>query len=119
AVAEQVQAAAEQLAREAAASEERRQRILRQEAEEAAAAEVAAALEAEEKSRADKQAEETLAWRRIGGLIGKTQSILRDGSTARAMGLRRAIEEKLQTAPGAAPAHITRQLQQLDEKLVL
>ncbi len=55
--------------------------------------------EAEEKVQAERLAAEAAAVRRIGGLIGKVNSAIREGNTGRAAGLRRAIEEKLPTAP--------------------
>lgn len=79
-------------------------------------AEAAAVRDAEERLSAARLAAEALTLRQIGGLIGKANSALRDGSTGQAAGLRRAIEEKLPTVP-AAPAYLTRQVQQLDAKL--
>ncbi len=81
-----------------------------------AAAEAAAVREAEEKARAEKLAAEALALRQVGGLIGKANSALREGNTARAAGLRRAVEEKLPTVP-AVPAFLASQVLQLDMKL--
>jgi hypothetical protein len=81
-----------------------------------AAAEAAALRETEEKARAEKLAAEALALRQVGGLIGKANSALREGNTARAAGLRRAVEEKLPTVP-AVPAFLASQVQQLDMKL--
>jgi uncharacterized protein DUF349 len=99
---------ARQAAREAAAAQADAEAQLRQEA--------AALREAEEALRAQKRAEEELLFRRIGGLIRNANEALGAGNTQRAAGLRRAIDEKLSTAP-AAPAYVTRQLQQLDDKL--
>jgi hypothetical protein len=81
-----------------------------------AAAEQARVLELERKARAEKQETHALAVRQLGGLIRKAHGALNDGSTGRAAGLRRAIEEKL---PAAAPlpGHLTAQLLQLDAKL--
>jgi hypothetical protein len=81
-----------------------------------AAAAAAKIREAEEKIRAEKLAADALALRRMGGLVAKASSALRDGNTGRAAGLRRAIDEQLPTVP-AVPAHLTRQVQQLDAKL--
>jgi hypothetical protein len=109
-------AASRELAAANAAAEAERVRELEQKANATAAAERAAVLEAERKSRAEKQEAETMALRQIGGLIRKASLALNDGSTGRAAGLRRAIEEKLAAAP-PLPGHMTNQLQQLDKKL--
>jgi hypothetical protein len=52
----------------------------------------------------------------LSSLMRKAGAALRDGSTARAAGLRRAIDEKVQDLP-ELPTHLTSQLQQLDTKL--
>ena len=109
-------AASRELAAANAAAEAERVRELEQKANATAAAERAAVLEAERKARAEKQEAETMALRQIGGLIRKAGLALNDGSTGRAAGLRRAIEEKLAAAP-PLPGHMTNQLQQLDKKL--
>lgn len=88
----------------------------RDEAAARAAAEAAAVREAEDKACAERLAAESLTLRQIGGLIGKANSALRDGSTGQAAGLRRAIEVKLPTLP-VAPPYLIRQVQQLDAKL--
>jgi Domain of Unknown Function (DUF349) len=88
----------------------------RDEAAALAAADAAALCEAEEKARTEKLASEALALRQVGGLIGKANSALRDGNTARAAGLRRAVEERLPTVP-AVPAFLASQVLQLDMKL--
>jgi hypothetical protein len=88
----------------------------RSEAQALAAAEAAALREAEEKARNEKLAAEALALRQVGGLIGKANSALREGNTARAAGLRRAVEEKLPTVP-AVPAFLANQVLKLDMKL--
>jgi hypothetical protein len=80
------------------------------------AKEAAAVREAEEAFRAAERAAAEQLVRQIGGLIGKAHGALRDGNTQRAAGLRRAIGEKLQASP-TLPMLLTRQLQQLDEKL--
>jgi len=117
------QQAAEQAARQAA--HVMRQHAL-QAAQEAAAAEAEAAAqllrqaaavrEAELTARAQQLAAEEQVFRQIGGFIRKAHGALEDGNTQRAAGLRRAIAEKL-PATAAAPAHLTRHLQQLDDKL--
>ncbi len=121
------QQAAEQAATEAAAQAARHLRECElQAARDAAAAqaevdahlakEAAAAREAGEALRAAERAAADQLVRQIGGLIGKAHGALRDGNTQRAAGLRRAIGEKL-PASAAMPMPLTRQLQQLDEKL--
>jgi hypothetical protein len=122
---------ARQAAEEAALKAARELREREQEAAEAAVAAAAAARaeaearlreaaaavrEAEEKERAEKRAAQEQLFRQIGGLMRLAHAALKDGSTQRAAGLRRAIEEKLPGAP-ALPASLTRQLLQLDEKL--
>jgi hypothetical protein len=78
--------------------------------------EASAARDAEERARAEKLAVDEQIFRQIGGLIRKANGALNDGNTQRAAGLRRAIEERLPSAP-TLPTHIVRQLQQLDGKL--
>jgi hypothetical protein len=78
--------------------------------------EAAALREAAETARAEKRAAEEQVFRQIGGLIRKADGALSDGNTQKAAGLRRAIEEKWPTA-SAVPTHLTRHLQQLDDKL--
>ncbi len=78
-------------------------------------AEVAEARERDSAAQAQKIAAEDHLLRQIGGLIRNANGALADGNTQRAAGLRRAIQEKWTTV--AAPAHLARQLQQLDEKL--
>ncbi|HXA35743.1 MAG TPA: DUF349 domain-containing protein [Steroidobacteraceae bacterium] len=115
---------AEQSAQQAALRAARKEAVARA-AEEAqrrheeltfAAAEAAKVRQAEEKARDEKLAAEALALRQIAGLMAQANGALRDGNTGRAAGLRRAIEEKL-PAVGAVPAHVARQVQQLDAKL--
>jgi len=108
--------ASRELAAANAAAEADRVRELDEKARATAAAERAAVLEAERKVRAEKQEAEEMALRQIGGLIRKASLALNDGSTGRAAGLRRAIEEKLATAPPLS-GHLTSQLQTLDKKL--
>jgi hypothetical protein len=79
--------------------------------------EAAAAIHgAEVRELAEKRAAEERLFRQIGGLIRMADAALREGGTQRASGLRRAIEEKLPSAP-TLPSSLSRQLQQLDEKL--
>jgi hypothetical protein len=108
--------AARELAAANAAAEAQRQREMQEKAAATAAAEQARVLEEERKARAEKQEAQATALRQIGGLIRKAHGALSEGSTSRAAGLRRAIEEKLATAP-PLPAHLVNQLQQLDKKL--
>ena len=84
--------------------------------ERAARQEAAALRETEERALAEKRAAEDSFFRQIGGLIRKANGALGDGNTQRAAGLRRAIDEKLTNAP-TLPLYMTRQLQQLDDKL--
>ena len=108
--------ASRELAAANAAAEAQRLRELEDKAHAAAAAERAAVLEAERKARAEKHEAEATVLRQIGGLIRKAHMALNDGSTGRAAGLRRAIEERSAGAP-PLPGHMTNQLQQLDKKL--
>jgi hypothetical protein len=86
----------------------------------AAAAEAAAAAaelrQAEQRERTAHRAAEALAVRQIRGLIGKTESALRDGQTGRAAALRRALEERLPTLP-VAPGALARRVLKLDAQL--
>lgn len=110
--------AASELAAANIAAREREQRELAEAAAAQAAAEAAAIEAARRKALEEQQAAETAAVRQLAGLIGKARAALRDGGSGRAAGLRRAIEEKLPTAP-PLPPHLTRQLQQLDEALTV
>jgi hypothetical protein len=113
------QKAAEQGAREA---DER----ARQAAQEAASAqadaeaqlrnEAASLRAAEEAARAEKCAAEERVFREIGGSIRRANAALSDGNTKKAAGLRKTIDENLHMAT-AIPPQLTRQLQQLDDKL--
>ena len=114
--AETARRAALDAAREAAAVQAAEEARRHEETAAFAAAEAAARREAEERARAEKAAAEALALRQLSALIGKAHGALRDGRTSQAAGLRRAIEEKLQTAP-PAPPYLTAQVQQLDMKL--
>ncbi|MDP8986563.1 MAG: DUF349 domain-containing protein [Pseudomonadota bacterium] len=113
---EQSDRAALQAARERAATLAAEEAQRRSEAAASAAAEAATIRAAEEKARAEQAAAEALASRQLGGLIAKAHSALREGTTGRAAGLRRAVEEKLSRMPGV-PAHLATQVQQLDAKL--
>jgi hypothetical protein len=86
------------------------------EAEARAREEAAAIRESEERQRAQTRAAEEEIFRKIGGLIRMAHAAIRDGGTQRAAGLRRAIGERLR-ADMALPANLSRQIQQLDEKL--
>ena len=108
--------ASRQLAAENAAAEAQRLAELEEKAAAAAAAERARIREEQSKAQAEKQEAEALAFRQLGGLIRKALSALNEGSTGRAAGLRRAIEEKLANAPPLSP-YLTNQLQQLDTRL--
>jgi len=108
--------ASRQLAAENAAAEAQRVREIEQKEAAASAAERAQADAEARKARAEKLAAEALAFRQIGGLIRKAQSALNEGTTGRAAGLRRAIEEKLANAPPLSPS-LTSQLQNLDTRL--
>jgi hypothetical protein len=119
AAARAAQQAEQQSARDAL---ERERLAAEQQAQEQAAAESAIKMQAstvrdaEEQARAQRRAAEEEAFLKIGGLIRMALAAIRDGATQRAAGLRRSIEEKLPSAP-ALPISLTRQLQQLDEKL--
>jgi hypothetical protein len=108
--------ASRQLAAENAAAEAQRVKELEDKATAAAAAERAQIESEERKARAEMLAAEALAFRQIGGLIRKAQSALNEGSTGRAAGLRRAIEEKIAGAPPLSPS-LTSQLLNLDTRL--
>jgi Domain of Unknown Function (DUF349) len=108
--------ASRHLAAETAAAEAQRLAELEAKAAAAAAAEQARIREEDRKAQAQKQEAEALALRQLGGLIRKALSALNDGSTGRAAGLRRAIEEKQVSAPPLS-TYLTHQLQQLDDRL--
>jgi Domain of Unknown Function (DUF349) len=102
-----------------AAAEAQRLRDL--EEKEVAAAAVAAAersriLEEQRKAQSEKQQADAMALRQIGGLIRKASGALNEGNSGRAAGLRRAIEDKLATAP-TLPAHLASQLERFDARL--
>jgi hypothetical protein len=108
--------ASRQLAAQNAAAEALRLRELEEKTTAAEAAERARIRDEQRKAEAEKQAVEALALRQLGGLIRKALSALNDGSTGRAAGLRRAIEEKLATTPPLS-TYLTNQLQNLDSRL--
>ena len=117
------QQAAEQAERLAARDADEMARQAAREAEQAASdaqseqqRQAAAAQELELQAAAERRAAEEQAWRKIGALVRTANAALNDGSTQRAAGLRRAIAERLQSAP-VLPVFLTRQLEQLDGKL--
>jgi hypothetical protein len=108
--------ASRELAAANAAAEAQRLRELEEKAAATAAIEQARVLDAQQRAQAEKQGAEELALRQIGGLLRKALGALNEGGTGRAAGLRRAIEEKLPSAP-PLPAYLASQLQRLDTKL--
>lgn len=117
------QEAAESAARAAReVAREQARRLVEAEAErlrEAAAQEVAARAaqrDAEARAHAERAAAEGIVLREAAALIGKARAALRDGSTGRASGLRRALEEKLASLP-VVPAPLARQVLALDATL--
>jgi hypothetical protein len=123
------QHAADKAAGQAAREERERARqaaeaaaLARADAEAQLRNEAASLREAEEAARAQKCAAEERVFRQIGGLIHRANAALREGNTKKAAGLRSAIDEALHMAPEIPlapeiPPHLTRQLQQLDQKL--
>ena len=109
-------AASRELAAANAAAEAQRRRELEEKATATAAAEQARILQEQHQAQAEKQEAEEQALRQIGGLIRKALGALNEGGTGRAAGLRRAIEEKLPSAP-PLPTYLANQLQRLDTKL--
>lgn len=93
-----------------------KQREQEEKAAASAAAERARLVEEERKAKAEKLEAEAHALRQIGGLLRKAHGALATGSSKTAAGLRRAIEEKMASAP-PLPAHLATQLKQLDAKL--
>ena len=114
--AEELHQAQAKAAREAALAEAALEAERRNEALVEASAVAAKNREAEEKERAEKLAAEAAALRQLRSLLGGANVALREGHTARAAGLRHAIETKLPTLP-AVPAHLASQVHQLDSKL--
>jgi hypothetical protein len=119
-IAEHFRKAEAKAAREVAAANEaaaaQAQRHEHDEAAARAAAEQAQAQEERRKAHAAKLAAETHALQQITGLVRKAHSALATGSSKSAAGMRRAIEEKLASVPHL-PAHLAKQLKQLDAKL--
>ena len=74
------------------------------------------AYEQWEKAAAEKAAELQSAQRHIGGLIRKANETISAGVLGKAVGIRRAIDEKVQSF-GQLPNHLSNQLEQLDELL--
>ena len=115
------QAAREQAAALAAAEAQRlRELELQASAEAAAAAEQDAAPEEQKpepvaKPEADQQPEQQ-AIRQIGELVRKAREALSEGSSTRAAGVRKTIEEKLAKA-SPLPATLASQIQQLDRQI--
>ena len=107
---------AQRRARTESLAREHDEALQREQAEAAAAAAAEQVRSAEEQERTAKASAEANAARRASGLLAKTYSALRDGDTGRAAGLRRAIDESLSPLP-AVPAHLARQVTQLDAKL--
>ncbi len=91
------------------------------EAQSAADAQTLAAADverdAQERVVEQARAEAEQRLRRIAGLIRQASRALDEGSTQRAAGLRRTLEERLAPPSPVLPAHLARQLQRLDEKL--
>ncbi len=108
--------AAEELAAANAAAAAQKEREQHEKADALAAAERIRLQEEERKAQAEKQAAEAQALRQITGLVRKAHAALASGSSKSAAGMRRAIEEKLPTVPHL-PAHLAKQLKQLDAKL--
>ena len=106
----------EELAAATAAAEAKRLREEQAQASAAAEAEQQRILEEQKRALAEKQQAEQQMLRQIGELIRKARGALADGSTSRAAGVRRAIEEKLAGAP-PLPPNLTSQIQQLDKQL--
>src|SRR5581483_363392 len=119
-VAEHARKIADQASREQAAAdaavEARRRREEEAQASAAAAAEQAQALEEQKRARAEQAEARQQAVRQIEDLIRKARAALGDGSTSRAAGMRRTIEEKLASA-SPLPANLAGQIQQLDQQL--
>jgi hypothetical protein len=99
-----------------AAAEAQRLREQQAQVSVAAAAEQAQVLEEQKRALTERQQAEQQAVHHIGELIRKVRDALSDGSTSRAAGVRRAIEEKLAGAP-PLPANLASQIQQLDKQL--
>lgn len=111
---------ARQQAAALAAAEAQRQREQEAQAEAAAAAEQDRAHEEQQRTQAAEQPSgqqaDQQAARQIGELIKKAHAALSDGSSLRAAGVRKSIEDKLAKAP-PLPASLASQLQQLDRQI--
>lgn len=108
--------AARELAAANAAALAQKQREQEEQAAAVAAADRARVHEEERKAQTQQHEAEAHALRQIGGLLRKAHGALASGSSRTAAGLRRALDEKLSSAP-ALPPHLANQLRQLDEKL--
>lgn len=69
-----------------------------------------------ERARADKEAAHAKALKQVASLIRAASGALANGQSRQAAGMRRAIEDKLELV-NRLPEHVSRQLEQLDEKL--
>lgn len=103
-------------ARERALAAERQANGEQAEAEARALAEAAATREAEERAQAEQRTTEVQAHREIASLIRLSSAALHRGDTRKAARFRLGVEDALQTAP-TVPPYVTRNLQQLDERL--
>ncbi len=119
-IAEHLRQTAAQMSREqaaaAAAAEAQHLRDEQAQASAAAAAEQARLGEEQKRALAEQQHAEQQAARQIGELNRKARAALSDGSTSRAAGVRRTIEEKLVGA-AALPANLASQIESLDQQL--
>lgn len=108
--------AARELAAASAAEEARLLREQQAQASAEAAAEQARLRDEQKRALAEQQKAERDAVREIDELIRKARGALNGGSTSRAAGLRRSLEEKLAGAE-PLPAHLASQIQQLDKQI--
>lgn len=106
--------AAKELAAANAAAE--KQRLREERASTVVASEPEQLIEQPKPVLTEQQQAEQQAIRHIDDMIRKARAVLNDGSSSRAAGVRRSIEEKLAAAP-PLPAKMASQLQLLDEKL--
>jgi hypothetical protein len=113
------QVAAKAMAEQAAADAAEQKRRLREEqaqASAAAAAEQVPLVEEKKPALTEEQEAEQQVIRQIAELIRRARAALNDGSSSRAAGMRRSIDEKLAAAT-PLPANLISQLQQLDKQL--
>jgi hypothetical protein len=113
------QAAAREQAREAELEAERMaaaEREVEAEAHARADADAGVARDIAAQAEAERQEAAEQVHRQIGGLVRLALGVLKAGNSRKAAGFRLAIEEQLQSAP-PLPPHLTRGLQQLDDKL--